>query len=155
MGTNLLRIRNFSTFIKIVLMFWCVELREILYYKSLVVTNIQSVYILRNYSFETRPSQAGRSGTGTGPGWRKNSERKTRLTRWLGWPSKTQSKTQLQPVDFFFTKMTSFWLKKILTRVTRSKPGTWALDRAAVGPGLKTTVETNLSLFEFDQCYLA
>lgn len=46
MGTNLLRIRNFSTFIKIVLTFWCVELREILYYKYLVVTNIRSVYIL-------------------------------------------------------------------------------------------------------------
>jgi hypothetical protein len=51
MGTNLLRIRNFSTFIKIVLTFWCVELREILYYKYLVVTNIQSVYILENQSF--------------------------------------------------------------------------------------------------------
>jgi len=57
MRTNLLRIMNFSTFIKIVLTFWCVELREILYYKYLVVTNIQSVYILETIVLKPGPAR--------------------------------------------------------------------------------------------------
>jgi hypothetical protein len=50
----------------------------------------------------------------------------------------------LQPVDFFFfTKTTSFWFKKKLTRATRSKSG--SLTR----PGLKTMLLLFLFFFFF------
>jgi len=81
------------------------------------------------------------SGAGTRPGWRKNKGRKNLmrsggLTRWPGWPGKTQSKTRLQPVNFcfcFFIKTMLFWfIKKIDPNnlVTQSKPGAQALNRA-------------------------
>jgi len=69
----------------------------------------------------------GRPGAGTGSSWEKIGKEKT----WLpSWPGKTRSKTRLQPVNFcFFIKTMSFWLKKELTRATRSKLGTPTLDR--------------------------
>ena len=71
--------------------------------------------------------EPGRPGAGTGPGWLKN-----RISHDpAGWPGKTR----LQPVDFcfcFFTKTTPFWIffKIEIDPVTRSKPGTRALDWA-------------------------
>ena len=147
---------NFSTFIKIVLTFWSVELREILYYKYLVVTNIQSVYILE--TIVLKPGPARRVNPGLEPG-RVEEKIEEEKTRWPGWPSKTRSKAgcnSLAFVFFFFTKTTSFWFKK--NELTRwpgqnPKPGPWT--GLAIEPGLKIMLETNLSLFEFDQRYLA
>jgi hypothetical protein len=63
-------------------------------------------------SFKTWSGPTGRPGAGTGPSWRKNMGRKNPV-----WPGKTQSKTQLQPVDFFFLLLKrrrfNFFLKKI------------------------------------------
>jgi hypothetical protein len=73
----------------------------------------------------------GRSGAGTGPGWKKNRVRKN-----LVWPSKTRSKTWLQPVDFCFfllkRRRFDFFKKRIdpTDPVTRLKPETQALNRA-------------------------
>jgi hypothetical protein len=98
------------------------------------------------HSFETRPGPVGRPGAGTEPGWEKNRERKNSV--WPGGltrqPSKTRSKTQLQPIDFcfFFTKTTSFWFKIFLTR---SKPETRALNQA----GSKTMI-SSLKDFTWD-----
>jgi hypothetical protein len=86
-----------------------------------------------SHNFETRPGLAGRPGAGTGAGWRKNRKRKNLV--WPGRLNRRPGKTRLQTrwllIFFvFFTKTTSFWFKKKLTRPTRSKPGTRALDRA-------------------------
>jgi hypothetical protein len=72
------------------------------------------------HSFETRPRPAGRPGARTGPGWRKNRV------------GKNPVRPGCNPLTLvFFTKTTSFWFKKIdpTDPVTRSKPGTRALDR--------------------------
>jgi len=130
MRTNLLRIMNFSTFIKIVLTFWSVELREILYYKYLVVTNIQSVYILE--TIVLKPGPARRVNPGLEPG-RVEEKIEEEKTRWPGWPSKTRSKAgcnSLAFVFFFLLKRHRFDLKKWIDPMTRSKPETRALDRA-------------------------
>jgi hypothetical protein len=69
---------NFSTFIKIVLTFWSVELREILYYKYLVVTNIQSVYILETIVLKPGPTRRVNPGLEPGRVEEKIEEEKTR-----------------------------------------------------------------------------
>jgi hypothetical protein len=91
------------------------------------------------------PVPAGRSRTSSTRGWnraklkKKTWKEKTQLTRWPGWLGKIRSKTWLQPVDFsfFFTKTTSFWLKKILTWATGSKPETRILNQADNQAGSK------------------
>jgi len=104
---------NFSTFIKIVLTFWCVELREILYYKYLVVTNIQSVYILE--TIVLKPGPARRVNPRLEPG-RVEEKIEEEKTRWPGWPSKTRSKAgcnSLAFVFFFLLKRHRFDFKKM------------------------------------------
>jgi len=65
-----------------------------------------------------------------------------------GWPGKTRSKPGCNPLTFvFFTKMTSFWLKKKLTRLTwwpdqNPEPEPWT--GPATKPGLKTMLKTVL-----------
>jgi hypothetical protein len=47
----------------------------------------------------------------------------------VGWPGQKPGCDPLTFI-FFLLKRRRFDLKKKLTRMTRSKPGTWALDRA-------------------------
>jgi hypothetical protein len=96
------------------------------------------------HSFETWLGLAGRPGTRLTRVEEKIEKVMARPTWRPGWPGKTRSKTWLQPVDFFFTKMTPFWIflnwpgwpGDPVTRwpgqnpVTRSKLWTRALDRA-------------------------
>jgi len=75
----------------------------------------------------------GRSGAGTGPGWRKNRGRKN--PAWPRWPGElTRSKAQMQPVDFcFFTKTMSFWFKKKNWPGQNPESGLWiGLDLKAM-----------------------
>jgi len=70
-----------------------------------------------HYSFEIRPGLMGRPRIWCTWGWNrarlkeKIGEEKTRLIR---------LKTRLQLIDFFLTKMTSFWFKKNWPKLLRS-----------------------------------
>ena len=72
----------------------------------------------------------GRPGSGTGPSWRKNMERKNPV-----WPSKIRSKTRLQPVVFFLLKQRRFDFFK---KNWLGWPGQNPEPRPWIGPGLKT-----------------
>jgi hypothetical protein len=93
-----------------------------------------------SHSFKTRPR--GSTWDLANPGLEpsrveeKTREGKTRCHP-VGWPGKTRSRPGCKPVDFcffvFFLKRRRFDLKKRTdpaNLVTRSKPGTRALDRA-------------------------
>ena len=86
-------------------------------------------YCWHTNSFETRPGPA----SWPGPGWWKNRKRHDPV--WPGDPVDL-AKPGCNPLTFFFfTKTTPFWIFfKIgidsTDPVTRSKPGTQALDRA-------------------------
>jgi hypothetical protein len=74
-------------------------------------------------------SWPGRSGPGTGPGWRKN--RKRKIPVWPGDPVRPGQKLGCNPLTFVL--MTSFWFFLRIDPddpVTRSKPDTRVLDRA-------------------------
>jgi hypothetical protein len=91
----------------------------------------------RKYSFKTRPGPTGRSEAEIELGWRKNRRRKNPV--WPGWPSELTrqdparpgQKPGCNPLTFIFLlKRRRFdFLKKKLTRATRSKHETRALNR--------------------------
>jgi len=124
---------------------------------SVPVVPVRTIFLYSSWndSFETRPGSAGRFGTRsirdrnraglTKKKGRKNQVWPGELTWWPGWPGQDSVTNPLTFVFlFFFTKTTSFWIffKELNqpTRsnpVTRPKPGTRALDRAAMGRVLK------------------
>ena len=109
---------------------------------KIVFVNTVKTIVLKSGAAWLVDSGPGRPGAGTRPSWRKNRGRKNLvwpgwpggLTQQPGWPGQKLSCNSLIFVLFFFLqKRRHFYFKKKLIRTiqaTRSKPGTWTLDRA-------------------------
>jgi hypothetical protein len=91
------------------------------------------------------PVPAGRSWTSSTRGWNQAKLKKKHEKKKLSWPgdlvdsAKSGQKPDCNPLTFllFFTKTTSFWLKKKLTWATGSKPETRILNQADNQAGSK------------------
>jgi hypothetical protein len=142
---------NFNYFY-VVMQFIAYEKKNMIWSKKI---NSKIIFNLHNNIFKNSRSSIvlklgleGQPGTRPNRGWNRVELKKklgkekpgvTRLTRRPSWPGKIRSKTQLQPVNFFFLlKWHRFDLKKKRidpgNPMTRSKSGTLILDRT----GLKT-----------------
>ena len=90
------------------------------------------------HSFKTRTDPTGRPGTRPTRAWNRSGWRPK-----PGWelarpdPVKTRPQTRWLFFLFFFTKTTSFWFKKKMTRRPGQNPEPWPWTGPTTGPGLK------------------